>query len=47
MTRQRCYQPSMELLLIVIGGILSTAIVFMVIEGVRGRLWDEEDDSGD
>ena len=34
----------MELLLIVIGGILSTAIIFMVIDGLRGGLPDEDED---
>jgi len=34
----------MELLLIVIGGILSTAIIFMVIDRVRGGLSDEDED---
>ncbi|EBA11449.1 hypothetical protein RCCS2_02283 [Roseobacter sp. CCS2] len=34
----------MELLLIVIGGILSTAIIFVVIDGVRGGVSDEDDD---
>jgi hypothetical protein len=34
----------MELLLIVIGGILSTAIIFMVIDRVRGGFSDEDED---
>ncbi len=34
----------MELLLIVIGGILSTAIVFVVFDGVRGGTSEEDDD---
>lgn len=34
----------MELLLIVIGGILSTAIIFMVIDGLRGGLSEDDED---
>ena len=34
----------MELLLIVIGGILSTAIVFVVIDGLRGGLSEDDED---
>lgn len=34
----------MELLLIVIGGILTTAIIFMVIDRVRGKAPDEDDE---
>jgi len=37
----------MELLLIVIGGILTTAIIFMVIDGLRRRLSDEDEDRPD
>jgi hypothetical protein len=37
----------MELLLIVIGGILTTAIVFMVIDRLRGDFPDEEEDRFD
>ncbi len=34
----------MELLLIVIGGILTTAIIFMVIDLVRGDAPDEDEE---
>ncbi len=34
----------MELLLIVTGGVLTTAIIFMVIDGLRGGLSDEDED---
>ena len=34
----------MELLLIVIAGILSTAIAFVVIDGLRGGLSDDDED---
>ena len=33
----------MELVLIIIGGALSTAIIFMVIDVVRGKVPDDED----
>ena len=34
----------MELLLIVIGGILSTAIIFVVIDGLRSGLSEDDED---
>lgn len=34
----------MELLLIVIGGVLTTAIIFMVINRLRGGLHDDDED---
>lgn len=32
----------MELLLIIIGGILTTAIIFMMIDWARGRVGDDD-----
>jgi len=32
----------MELLLIIIGGILTTAIIFMMIDWARGRVLDDD-----
>jgi hypothetical protein len=34
----------MELIFIIIGGALSTAIIFMIIDRVRGNLPEDEDD---
>ncbi len=34
----------MELLLIILGGVLSTAIVFVVIGGLRGDASDDDED---
>ncbi|MEJ6402378.1 hypothetical protein [Yoonia sp. 2307UL14-13] len=37
----------MELLLIIIGGILTTAIIFMMIDWARGRVGDDDVDPFD
>lgn len=34
----------MELVLIILGGTLSTAIIFMIIDHVRGNVPEDEDD---
>ncbi len=38
---------AMELVLIVIGGILATAIIFMVVDRIRGEPFAEDDDPFD
>ena len=37
----------MELLLILVGGVLTTAIIFVLIDGLRGALSDDEEDGFD
>ena len=37
-----CYLSVMELLLIIIGGILTTAIISMMIDWVRGHVLDDD-----
>lgn len=37
----------MELLLIVIGGILTTAIIFMIVDRLRGHPFDDDEDPFD
>lgn len=40
---QACYPALMELMLIILGGALSTAIIFMVVDGLRGAVPKDED----
>ena len=41
--RQVCYRGFMELVLIILGGALSTAIIFMIVDGLRGTAPEDED----
>ncbi len=37
----------MELLLILVGGVLTTAIIFVLIDGLRGGLSEDDEDTFD
>ncbi len=41
--KMHCYFGAMELLLIIAGGILSTAIIFMMIEWARGDVMSDDE----